>query len=39
VPAPEAFRLLLVSVMATLAARRLAVPASVSERDPSPIAA
>jgi hypothetical protein len=39
VPAPEAFRLLLVSVMATLVARRLTVPASVSERDPSPIAA
>ncbi len=39
VPAPEAFRLLLVSVMATLVARRLTASTSVPEQRPSPIAA
>ena len=39
VPAPEAFRLLLLGVLATLVARRLTVPASVPERGRSPIAA
>ena len=39
VPAPEAFRLLLVGVVATLVARRLTAPAAVPERGPTPIAA
>jgi hypothetical protein len=39
VPAPEAFRLLLMGVVATLVAHRLTVSAAVPERGSSPIAA
>ena len=39
VPAPEAFRLLPIGVVATLVARRLTAPAAVPERGHTPIAA